>query len=274
MCDVVFDTAERILSFKLRGTLIRLFLPDYETDFVQRRIFKNRNFWERNALAVASQFIPDNGVVIDAGGYVANHAIYFAKICHASKVYSFEPQHNVADVFERNVELNDAMKIVQLYRCALGSRFTRVRVRSVMDGTSAATSFEYSKTGNIYCQTIDSFNLSKVDFIKVDVEGMETDVLLGGKRTIDKFRPPIWVEVVDNASFHSIENLFSTMDYRFGTWLTEFDALFVPLHFVCQTNARNFDCLCRHVDTSLRHEASEWLAKKRTFSAHKRRNLL
>jgi hypothetical protein len=42
--------------------------------------------------------------------------------------------------------------------------------------------------------TLDSLNLSRCQFLKVDVEGMELSVLKGASQTIQKFRPVLYVE--------------------------------------------------------------------------------
>ena len=43
-------------------------------------------------------------------------------------------------------------------------------------------------------RTIDSYNIDNVGFIKIDVEGNEYDVMLGGVKTIDKFKPTCMIE--------------------------------------------------------------------------------
>ena len=224
-----FNAIDKILSFELEGIKVKFHLPDHETDFVQRTIRNNGHFWELRALERAAKYIPPGGVVIDAGGYIGNHAIYFAKVCNASKVYSFEPQHRVAEIFERNVELNKANHLIVIRHSALGSKIGSVRVRSSLAGTAAATAFEYSTDGNVECLTIDSMNLAHVDFIKIDVEGMEKDVLIGARRTIKAFNPPIWVEVVNNTALEQLEGLLSELGYTLHLWLSELDALFVPM---------------------------------------------
>ena len=46
--------------------------------------------------------------------------------------------------------------------------------------------------------TIDSLNLSGLDFMKIDVEGFEINVINGGLKTIEKFRPIITLECWSN----------------------------------------------------------------------------
>ena len=44
--------------------------------------------------------------------------------------------------------------------------------------------------------SLDSFNFSRLDLIKIDVEGMELDALAGGVKSIGKNRPMLLVEMV------------------------------------------------------------------------------
>ena len=54
---------------------------------------------------------------------------------------------------------------------------------------------DYKRVENVIMTTIDSFNFSNVDFIKIDVQGFELGVLKGAEKTIDKCRPAILVEL-------------------------------------------------------------------------------
>jgi hypothetical protein len=48
--------------------------------------------------------------------------------------------------------------------------------------------------------TLDAMNLSRVDLIKIDVEGMEVEVLQGAQRTIESCHPVILVEIIKSNS--------------------------------------------------------------------------
>ena len=54
--------------------------------------------------------------------------------------------------------------------------------------------------------TLDSFKLPRLDFVKLDVEGYECQILQGAKETITKCRPWMWVEYyisgIDNIKNH------------------------------------------------------------------------
>jgi len=49
--------------------------------------------------------------------------------------------------------------------------------------------------GNVQCRTLDSFYLKDVDFIKIDVDGFEDQVLQGSLRTLAACSPVINIEM-------------------------------------------------------------------------------
>lgn len=51
------------------------------------------------------------------------------------------------------------------------------------------------RAGSVQCRTLDSFKFDNVDFIKIDVDGFEHQVLIGAKQTIKKFNPVINIEM-------------------------------------------------------------------------------
>ena len=59
---------------------------------------------------------------------------------------------------------------------------------------------------------IDSFNFPKIDFIKIDVEGWEKQVLLGARKTIDKYRPKMYIEIWDK-NYDTINELMNSWGY-------------------------------------------------------------
>ena len=56
--------------------------------------------------------------------------------------------------------------------------------------------------------TIDSLSLARLDFMKIDVEGMEEDVLEGAKYAISKFKPIMIIEIIKSNK----DNLLSFLE--------------------------------------------------------------
>ena len=55
--------------------------------------------------------------------------------------------------------------------------------------------------------------LKKVDFVKIDVEGFELDVILGNKTFFEKFRPKIWLEYNPELYHNSKYNITQLNDF-------------------------------------------------------------
>ena len=76
--------------------------------------------------------------------------------------------------------------------------------------------------GIIPIMTIDGLNLQKCDLIQLDVEGFEPQVIQGTKKTIDKFKPVVIMERIDEGIkvfLHELgyeQKYRSKMDYVFA----------------------------------------------------------
>ena len=103
------------------------------------------------------------------------------------EVVAFEPVQAHRECFVRNVEATN----VTLHPCALGMLEGSVSIRT--EPTSTGDSWVKGE-GDIPMRTLDSFNLENVDFIKIDCEGYEENVLRGAMDTIRRCRPVVLVE--------------------------------------------------------------------------------
>ena len=99
-------------------------------------------------------------------------------------VYCFEPNPNFNECFRRNITENN----VKLFEFGLSNK-------------EHTASQEFNSTqmtntpGNVQCRTLDSFNLNNINFIKIDVDGFEVEVLEGAVETITRNNPVINIEV-------------------------------------------------------------------------------
>jgi FkbM family methyltransferase len=106
--------------------------------------------------------------------------------------------------------LENNIKNVTLFNNAVGHKYVNTTMSNMLyDGYNCAIEYNTNKTLNYggiglgekgepcTMLTIDSLNLEKCDYIKIDVEGAEILVLMGGMNTIQKFKPYIWIEKTD-----------------------------------------------------------------------------
>jgi FkbM family methyltransferase len=118
-------------------------------------------------------------------------------VSHNGRVFAFEPQRLVFQNLCANLALN-ALTNVYAYEAGVGieSGWMRLPVFDPRQSFNfAAVSMEGHESGPLaQIMTIDDLKLTRCNLIKVDVEGMEIDVLAGAAATIERFRPVLFVE--------------------------------------------------------------------------------
>ncbi len=165
--------------------------------------------------------IPDC-CVVDAGANIGFYTVPLTMQATqlGGQVHAFEP---LKDNYERilsNLKLNNISERAIVNHCGLSSQCTTTKLVLREDFTKG------SNTGNasiiiedgtdeqfnqveIELTTLDHYfktqNLNRLDLIKADVEGHEDFLLEGGKETIQKFRPVIFMEV--NKTYFTRRNI-------------------------------------------------------------------
>lgn len=211
-----------VFKFKHDGERIKFYLPN-KNDFIQTNIIIRRMFYESWALYKLRDLVPRGLTYIDIGGNIGNHTVYFGKILGAKHIYTFEPQAEVIKILQKNVELNNLSDSVTVFNCGIGSQDTKAEIG--FNGNSVknigCTTLKEVESGTIEIRKLDSIVFQrKIDFIKIDVEGMEFEVLNGAEQIIRKDKPILWVEILDE-NRKCVDKLLRKYDYRFFTELSE-----------------------------------------------------
>ena len=72
---------------------------------------------------------------------------------------------------------------------------------------------DYQKTQKVPLISIDSLELERVDFVKIDVERMEVEVLNGAMKTLKKYKPILLIEVLKSPQ-QEIFDLIKPLGYE------------------------------------------------------------
>ena len=153
-------------------------------------------------------FIPRQGdVVIDVGANYGDSSIWWSKVFGA-KVIAFEPLENIYRVLLENIKLNDAG--VMPFNLALG---TGEPIKGISDG-SMFTKVQGNEASEFPSRRLDDFSFGKVDLLKIDVEGFETEVLKGSLETIEKYHPKIILETHTRELKRSCNNILEKVGYE------------------------------------------------------------
>ena len=130
------------------------------------------------------------------------------------KVICFEPCDEFADLLVKN-----APKVHTIHRCALGWREGQVAMNITPENTGS-THVNRGAVGLIPMFPLDHFELKDVDFIKIDVEGYELDVIKGAVQTPKDNDPVLIVEqkeryvIPEEGKHAAVRFLMRELNYR------------------------------------------------------------
>ena len=156
-------------------------------------------------------FIPWKGsTVLDIGAQFGDYALLCSKKFGAGKVYSFEPLLNNYKTMNENISLNKIDNVFT-YNKAVGATKGMLKVSGTNDMASA---FDVDGEEIVEVITVDSLGIDKLDFMKVDVEGFEMDVLHGALETIKRDLPKMIIEVHTASLKQRVLQLTEKLGYR------------------------------------------------------------
>ncbi|MFN0162934.1 MAG: FkbM family methyltransferase [Burkholderiales bacterium] len=161
---------------------------------------------ELDALAQIIAQLPPDRVVLDVGANLGVHSLWFSTLVGPrGRVLAFEAQRIVFQMLMGNLALN-SVENVHARNVAVGASCGSLRMPALdyasrrnfggleLSPRSATTATGETVGEMVEVVTLDSLALERVDFIKIDVEGMESDVLAGARNTISRHRPFLQAE--------------------------------------------------------------------------------
>ena len=140
-------------------------------------------------------------VAADIGANVGNHTVVLAKFC--ARVTCFEPRLNIEDTLRKNVShnaltnctlvaagLSDKADVAPLYLGDNAEGGSTTFVHGLTSGTRESVDAPLLVGDEYFSQS----GIDRLDIVKLDVEGMEANVVLGMKNTIKKYQPIFLME--------------------------------------------------------------------------------
>jgi len=130
-------------------------------------------------------------------------------------VIAYEPLRFIHQMLCANIALNELTN-VYARQAALGEALGQIAVPAP-DYSQIADFGGFSiGAGNeiISIETIDSLNLQRLRFIKIDVEGMEANVIRGAVQTIQRLRPVLYLENDQRETSGALIELMLSLNYR------------------------------------------------------------
>jgi len=175
-----------------------IWLPDGEKHFPEwmtrnGEIVNGKGTYQIKKLREAMKHVKQFRTAIDVGAHVGLWSMHL--VTRFNLLHAFEPVQQFRDCWCRNVDATiDHLRSAayELHDCALGASdggLVGMRVDAADTGGTHVTS-----GGDVPMFTLDSFEFPDVDFIKIDCEGYELEVLKGAADTLARCKPGVIVE--------------------------------------------------------------------------------
>lgn len=162
---------------------------DTNDRYLGRSLIEYGEFSEGEAV-LFKQIIKPEMTVCDVGANFGAHTLLFSKL--ATQVFAFEPQRCTFDALMETIKLNNLDNVVAI-RTAIGDG-SIVKYRDLdasVENNFGAFSFVGAEDG----EDMQSCTLNlPCHFLKIDVEGMELEVLRGAAQMIGEYKPIIYIE--------------------------------------------------------------------------------
>jgi FkbM family methyltransferase len=150
---------------------------------------------DQNMLPLILSQINKGDTVLDVGAYIGDHTIAYSKaVGENGKVIAFEPNEDAFECLCHNLA---PFGNTELFNSCVGDS-NLGKMILIKHPENIGMTYVKPGKGKHKVVTIDSLELERCDFIKIDVEGFELKVLEGAEQTIKKFRPKMLIEINDH----------------------------------------------------------------------------
>jgi FkbM family methyltransferase len=173
----------------------------------------------------------DGVMALDCGANIGVHTVEWARAMSGwGTVISIEPQERIYYALAGNVALNNCMN-ARVLHAAVGNEVGiieiaspnylipgsfgsfELRKRETTEFIGQEIDYDGGQKSQVNIVTIDSLGFDRLDFLKLDVEGMELEALHGALGAIKAFKPQILAEVI-KCEPGSIEGFLTELGYR------------------------------------------------------------
>ena len=236
---------------------------------IETVLLKNDGKYDDYNFAVIENIVNPGDVCLDIGANIGVYSMVLAELSGSSQnIHSFEPVRHIRNKLIANAKLN-GFKSLHINDFALGAEPGKIDMYQVKEGVFRAGTSTFVENENF--QTLDKEHfdvipvdikqldhyvseqdLTQVDFLKIDVEGFEWNVLQGGQETLKKFKPAIIMEydferhnedhTPDNYRIFLEKNGYKSYEYTIGGG----QLVLLPYYFDHTPINRNL--LCLHSD--------------------------
>ena len=142
---------------------------------------------------------------LDIGANVGSYTVLASKVCGANSI-AFEPDPKTAQALRRNVSLNEIEDRVQVKQIALGSHNGEILFTVGLDTMNRVATVNDQTSQVVVVKRLDDVpGVGSAVFAKLDVEGFEDEVIIGGMTVLSS--PTLLAIQSESCNSHLLEAL-------------------------------------------------------------------
>jgi FkbM family methyltransferase len=173
------------------------------------RVLLETGEWDPDTWRAIAEHLPSGGTFIDVGAHMGHCSLTAATLVGPEgRVVAIEANPEMVQHLSRNIHASGVTIDVQPIACSDSETLVDLFVASHANSGSSSISQHNASLGaasqrnyRIQARPLDAvlneLNISRVDVLKIDVEGAELQVLRGAKETLTRHRPVVMVELDD-----------------------------------------------------------------------------
>tara|TARA_B100000989_G_C19433930_1_gene424297 strand:+ start:100 stop:750 length:651 start_codon:yes stop_codon:yes gene_type:complete len=176
-----------------------------------------KKLYQPKHLSRCFHHIKKKNTAIDIGAHCGFWSFYLS--LNFKKTYAFEPIDAFRECFSKNIISEN----VELMPFAIGESNRLISLDIDFKNTGAThISEKVNKKNKVEMKKLDEFDFENLDFIKIDVEGYESNVVIGAEETLKKHKPIIIIEQKDHSIRYG-DSKFKALDLlkKFGAIIKE-----------------------------------------------------
>lgn len=160
--------------------------------------------------------IPEGAVVYDIGANVGYYSLMAAVLAgKGGHVYAFEPLPRNMEFLRKHVALNKMEELITVFDMAVSDQSGE----AAFDLGASTSMGHLAKTGEIKVRKarlddlLAAGEIRPADYIKVDVEGAEADVLAGARTLLEKYHPVLFIDTHNREAHNATVEILSGLNY-------------------------------------------------------------
>ena len=198
---------------------------------VIRSIAEGGGHYAPDVVQLLRRIVEPDWVLLDIGANVGALALVVASFVPQGRVHAFEPMPENFGYLTRNIAANEVANVAA-HQIALSDATGETAMSFDPDfgaGAHVSTRVAEGEQSTVRTMRLDDWagGFSRLDLVKLDVEGHELPALRGAVRTLGRFRPHLLVEFnpVTQRRFgaETVDELWSALNhsYRWRFWLRD-----------------------------------------------------